>query len=262
MNKEKEEVTMAEQKKDKTVAKETAKRIVTQKKTEENARRVLASVCNSRTMLDEVSDDTSRKEFMGKYYNALKRKRDRFYASPREYGWILAYYRTKSGLSLSELSARVHIAVDSLEQFEEGRTVPEGGNKRHLEGELGFPKDMAHYVVDEAHNYLYGFRNYAPVVYDVCSASRENAETMLQGLHLEKKLLWLVSFVTAAILMCGVLFFGENADVARYCMMGGAGLTGLACLLNLAVIRMSIRHQTLVKSAFLDVAESLMGDSE
>ena len=243
----------------KLTAHPTGDRILMQQEAEEQARITLAKECQSTTTVENGMTLDEYNAAIEKFNLACDRERDRFYITPAEYGAILKYHRKNAGLSPMELSERTRIPAIVIEGYENARVYADSHNRKILEQELGFPPRMRMIIVDEAHNNLYGCRNYAPVVQDACFAGRENSRVILQELRMLVALTWLAA-LSALLCAVFVLFqFLPGMPSAKYIAVGLACLCAATAFVLLVLLHPVIKRQVRVKRAFFNVTAAVWG---
>lgn len=240
----------------------TGDRILMQQEAEEQARVTLAKECQSITTVEHGMTLEEYNEAIEKFRTACEREKDKFYITPAEYGAILRYHRKNAGLSPMELSERTRIPAVVIEGYENGRVYADSHNRKILEQELRFPSKMRMVIVDEAHNNLYGCRNYAPVVQDACFAGRENARVVLQELRMLSALTWTVALSALLTAVFALLHLLPGMPSAKYIAVGLASLCAAAAFVLLILLRSVIKRQVRVKRAFFNVTAAVWGTLE
>ena len=248
--------------KNKEAARDTADRIQRQRDMEEKARIALAEECGSTaTVNDKISLDEYN-QTIDKFKQVCKNGKERFYATPKGYGELLYYHRKMNEMTLADVSNQTGIPLIVLENYENARVIPEGKNKRQIEEAVGFPAGMSIYIVDEARNYLYGTRNYAPVAQDACFAGRENARSILQELRMLVAFAWLSALTAILAAIFALLHLVPGMSSAKYVAVAFASVCAAGAFVLLILLKSVIKRQVRVKRAFYEVAISIWGPQD
>ena len=233
-------------------------KILRRKDAEFIARQQLAKTCGTLTTANEYDEEKSEAA-IERYKRVLEKDGGVLYVTVADYGAILRYLRKKKGLSPEELAEIARVPAPAIEQYETGFTVPVPYVQTAIEKTLGLRDQFRRIcITDESRTYLYGVRNYAPFLYDVVFAGKENSKNLIIGLRLTKCfLLTTILFAALTILFVALSMSSEKSAFLNYAIMCCAG----GCMIGAASAfishRQSIVRQGKVKRAFYQALDAL-----
>lgn len=234
-------------------------KILRRKEAEFTARQQLAKSCGTMTTANEYIDEEKSEAAIDRYKRVLDRNGDVLYVTVSDYGAILRYLRKQKGLSPEELAEMVHVPTPAIEQYETGFTVPVPYARNAIEKTLGLRDQFNNIrITDESRTYLYGVRNYAPFLYDVVFAGKENSKNLIVGLRLTKYfLLTTILFAALTVLFAALSLSSDGNTYMNYGVIGCAAGCAIGAILAFSSHRQSIARQGKVKRAFYQVLDAL-----
>lgn len=234
-------------------------KILRRKDAEFIARQQLAKTCGTMTTASEYVDEEKSEAAIERYKRVLERNGEVLYVTVADYGAILRYLRKQKGLSPEELAEIAHVPAPAIEQYETGFTVPVPYVQAAIEKTLGLREQFKKIcITDESRAFLYGIRNYAPFLYDVVFAGKENAKNLIVGLRLTKYfLLTTILFAALTILFAALSLSAEGNHYMNYGIIGCAAGCMIGAALAFMSHRQTIVRQTKVKRAFYQALDAL-----
>lgn len=237
---------------------EKRERILKRKEAEDSARKLVAKECGSNTTAEEYNKEKYNTA-VKRYHSAIDRGSDNLYVTATEYGMLLSYLRKKKGFSVTEISEKLHVPEPAVEQFESAYTTPGPTERKQLERLLGLSERFDSVrITDEARDYIYGTRNYAPFLFDMAYGMRENSKRLMKDLRFTRIFLYLtivMSAVAALFALCATLV--PDMKNAGYISASFAVASVICAILALISHKQTISRQNRVKKASFQVIEAL-----
>ena len=234
-------------------------KIFRRKEAEFIARQQLAKTCGTMTTATEYIDEEKSDAAIERYKRVLSRNGEVLYVTVADYGAILRFLRKQKGLSPEELAEIAHVPAPAIEQYETGFTVPVPYVQAAIEKTLGLRDQFKKIcITDESRTFLYGVRNYAPFLYDVVFAGKENSKNLIVGLRLTKYfLLTTILFAALTVLFAALSLSADGNAYMNYGTIGCAAGCMIGAALAFISHRQTIARQAKVKRAFYQALDAL-----
>lgn len=234
-------------------------KIFRRKEAEFIARQQLAKTCGTMTTATEYIDEEKSDAAIDRYKRVLSRNGEVLYVTVADYGVILRFLRKQKGLSPEELAEIAHVPAPAIEQYETGFTVPVPYVQAAIEKTLGLRDQFKKIcITDESRTFLYGVRNYAPFLYDVVFAGKENSKNLIVGLRLTKYfLLTTILFAALTVLFAALSLSADGNAYMNYGTIGCAAGCMIGAALAFISHRQTIARQAKVKRAFYQALDAL-----